>query len=73
MTTLIMLFFPSVYLFCAFSTVLSQQLMIMEMFIVSLVCRSLYRRRYDVLPSEEDDNEQNEKEALQTALQEHDV
>ncbi|XP_047235721.1 organic solute transporter subunit alpha-like [Girardinichthys multiradiatus] len=54
-------------------SMLSQQLLIMEMFIISLVTRSLYRRMYDPLPSEEQDNEQNEKEALQTALVEHDV
>ncbi|XP_054899563.1 organic solute transporter subunit alpha-like [Poeciliopsis prolifica] len=54
-------------------SMLSQQIMIMEMFIISLVTRSLYRRTYDPLPSEEHDNEQNNKEALKSALEEHDV
>ncbi|KAM4726541.1 organic solute transporter subunit alpha-like [Anableps anableps] len=54
-------------------SMLSQQLLIMEMFIISLVTRSLYRRLYDPLPPEEHDNEQNNKLALQTALEEHDV
>lgn len=48
--------------------VLSQQMMIMEMFIISLVNRCLYRRTYDTLPSEARDNEQNTK-----VLVEHDV
>ncbi|XP_005802984.2 organic solute transporter subunit alpha-like [Xiphophorus maculatus] len=54
-------------------SMLSQQIMIMEMFIISLVTRSLYRRIYDPLPSEEHDNEQNNKAALKAALEEHDV
>ncbi|XP_007557216.1 organic solute transporter subunit alpha-like [Poecilia formosa] len=54
-------------------SMLSQQILIMEMFIISLFTRSLYRRLYDPLPSEEHDNEQNEKAALKAALEEHDV
>ncbi|KAM4546996.1 organic solute transporter subunit alpha-like [Fundulus diaphanus] len=54
-------------------TMLSQKLMIMEMFIISVVNHSLYRRIYDPLPAEEHDNEENEKAALQAALEEHDV
>lgn len=39
-------------------TVLSQQLLILEMFIITLVTRLLYRRQYDPLPEEEQgDNE----------------
>ncbi|XP_008425251.1 organic solute transporter subunit alpha-like [Poecilia reticulata] len=52
---------------------LSQQILIMEMFIISLFTRSLYRRMYDPLPPEEHDNEQNDKAALKAALEEHDV
>ncbi|PWA22873.1 hypothetical protein CCH79_00001921 [Gambusia affinis] len=53
-------------------SMLSQQIMIMEMFIISLVTRSLYRRMYNPLPSEEQDNEQNSQAALKAALEEHD-
>lgn len=49
-------------------SVLSQQMMIMEMFIITLVNRVLYRRTYDTLPSEAHDNNQNSK-----VLVEHDV
>ncbi|XP_038564127.1 organic solute transporter subunit alpha-like isoform X2 [Micropterus salmoides] len=53
-------------------SMLSQQMMIMEMFIITLVNRFLYRRIYDSLPSEAHDNDHNDK-ALQAALVEHDV
>ncbi|XP_049421066.1 organic solute transporter subunit alpha [Epinephelus fuscoguttatus] len=36
---------------------MSQQLLILEMFIITLVTRLLYRREYDPLPEEEDVNE----------------
>ncbi|XP_071382169.1 organic solute transporter subunit alpha [Centroberyx affinis] len=36
---------------------MSQQLLILEMFIITLVTRLLYRRQYDPLPIEHDDNE----------------
>ncbi|XP_018546633.1 organic solute transporter subunit alpha [Lates calcarifer] len=49
-------------------SMLSQQMMIMEMFIITLVNRVLYRRTYDTLPSEAHDNNQNSK-----VLVEHDV
>jgi len=39
------------------SAVMSQQLLILEMFIITLVTRLLYRREYDPLPEEEDINE----------------
>ncbi|KAK5918040.1 hypothetical protein CgunFtcFv8_002841 [Champsocephalus gunnari] len=55
-------------------SMLSQQMMIMEMFILTLINQRLYRRTYDALPSEEaHDNNHNAKVALQTALVEHDV
>ncbi|XP_022046226.1 organic solute transporter subunit alpha-like [Acanthochromis polyacanthus] len=55
-------------------SMLSQQMMIMEMFIISLVNRFLYHRAYDALPSETHDNNLNGKMAdWQTALVEHDV
>ncbi|XP_044077574.1 organic solute transporter subunit alpha-like [Siniperca chuatsi] len=54
-------------------SMLSQQMMIMEMFIITLVNRFLYRRIYDILPSEAHDNDQNTKVALQAARVEHDV
>ncbi|XP_023133921.1 organic solute transporter subunit alpha-like [Amphiprion ocellaris] len=55
-------------------SMLSQQMMIMEMFIITLVNRFLYRRPYDTLPSETHDNNLNGKVAdWQTALVEHDV
>uniref|UniRef100_A0A3Q1EM47 Organic solute transporter subunit alpha-like n=1 Tax=Acanthochromis polyacanthus TaxID=80966 RepID=A0A3Q1EM47_9TELE len=40
-------------------SMLSQQMMIMEMFIISLVNRFLYHRAYDALPSETHDNNLN--------------
>ncbi|XP_056141464.1 organic solute transporter subunit alpha-like [Lampris incognitus] len=45
------------------ASMLSQQLMIMEMFIITLVTRILYRRTYDPLPSDvhADDNDRNLK------------
>ncbi|KAM6977644.1 organic solute transporter subunit alpha [Aplochiton taeniatus] len=36
---------------------MSQQLLILEMFIITLVTRLLYRRQYDPLPKEDHDNE----------------
>ncbi|KAG7225130.1 hypothetical protein INR49_014587 [Caranx melampygus] len=36
---------------------MSQQLLILEMFIITLVTRLLYRRQYDPLPEEHDNNE----------------
>ncbi|KAM7397953.1 hypothetical protein PAMA_006022 [Pampus argenteus] len=54
-------------------SMLSQQMMIMEMFIITLVTRFLYRRTYDKLPSEAHDNNQNATLDLQDALVEHDV
>ncbi|KAM9348712.1 organic solute transporter subunit alpha-like [Symphorus nematophorus] len=54
-------------------SMLSQQMMIMEMFIITLVNRFLFRRAYDPLPSEEHDNDLNAKADLQAALVEHDV
>ncbi|XP_042355654.1 organic solute transporter subunit alpha-like [Plectropomus leopardus] len=55
------------------ASMLSQQMMIMEMFIITLVTRNFYRRTYDPLPSEAHDNDQNAKATLQAALVEHDV
>lgn len=43
------------------STVLSQQLLILEMFIITLVTRLLYRRQYEPLPGEECDDNENSK------------
>ncbi|XP_036976730.1 organic solute transporter subunit alpha-like [Acanthopagrus latus] len=54
-------------------SMLSQQMMIMEMFIICLVNRFLYRRTYDALPSEEQDNDQNAKFDELKVLEEHDV
>ncbi|XP_070773997.1 organic solute transporter subunit alpha-like [Enoplosus armatus] len=54
-------------------SMLSQQIMIMEMFIITLYNRFLFRRMYDTLPSEAHDNDQNAKVAVQAALMEHDV
>lgn len=54
-------------------SMLSQQIMIMEMFIITLVTRFLYRRTYDKLSFEAHDNELNTTAALQAALEEHDV
>lgn len=57
------------------STVLSQQMMIMEMFIITLVNRLLYHRPYDAVPPEEHDKlqEHNANALLQAAVEEHDV
>ncbi|XP_071384964.1 organic solute transporter subunit alpha-like [Centroberyx affinis] len=57
------------------ASMLSQQLMIMEMFLITLVTRFLYRRVYDPLPSaaRQDDNDHNAKICLQGAEVEHDV
>lgn len=55
-------------------SMLSQQMMIMEMFIISLVNRSLYRRSYDPLPSNEaDDGSQYDTVDPHAAVEEHDV
>ncbi|XP_068188061.1 organic solute transporter subunit alpha-like [Antennarius striatus] len=54
-------------------SLLSQKLMIMEMFIITLVNRFLFRRTYDTLPSEAQENNHNSKADLQAALVEHDV
>ncbi|XP_023272829.1 organic solute transporter subunit alpha-like [Seriola lalandi dorsalis] len=43
---------------------MSQQLLILEMFIITLVTRLLYRRQYDPLPEEEPDNNENTKMAM---------
>ncbi|KAG7526330.1 organic solute transporter subunit alpha-like [Solea senegalensis] len=45
---------------------MSQQLLILEMFIIKLVTRLLYRRQYDLLPEEEehDDNENTKMVAV---------
>ncbi|KAF7661749.1 hypothetical protein LDENG_00253630 [Lucifuga dentata] len=40
---------------------MSQQLLILEMFIITLVTRLLYRRQYDPLPEEELDDNENTK------------
>lgn len=40
---------------------MSQQLLILEMFIITLVTRLLYRRQYDPLPEEEQDDNENTK------------
>ncbi|XP_058505705.1 organic solute transporter subunit alpha [Solea solea] len=39
---------------------MSQQLLILEMFIIKLVTRLLYRRHYDPLPEEEEEHDDNE-------------
>ncbi|XP_061661276.1 organic solute transporter subunit alpha [Syngnathoides biaculeatus] len=47
---------------------MSQQLLILEMFIITLVTRLLYRRLYDPLPEEEyDDNENTKMVTLENA------
>ena len=53
--------------------VLSQQLMIVEMFIVTLVTRLFYRRTYAplVLDQHESDNTQNDKMILSSAIEEN--
>ncbi|KAF3706483.1 Organic solute transporter subunit alpha [Channa argus] len=54
-------------------SMLSQQMMIMEMFIITLVTRYLYRRTYDTLPTEVQDSEHNDKDTLEAPVIEHDV
>ncbi|KAL6098571.1 uncharacterized protein ACO6RY_17676 [Pungitius sinensis] len=54
-------------------SMLSQQMMIMEMFIITLINQSLYHRTYDKLPSEAEDNDNKAEVALQTTHMEHDV
>ena len=48
---------PSLSLPFSLSVVMSQQLLILEMFIITLVTRLLYRRQYDPLPDESQDDE----------------
>lgn len=48
-------------------------MMIMEMFIITLVKRFLYRRPYDPHPSESDDNDENIKIDFHAAIAEEDV
>ncbi|KAM4620296.1 organic solute transporter subunit alpha-like [Polymixia lowei] len=59
------------------ASLLSQQMMIMEMFIITLVTRFLYRRTYDPLPSlpdtHDDDNDQNARTSQECAPIEDDV
>lgn len=64
---------PVWYVSICLSAVLSQQLMIVEMFIITLVTRALYRRTYDPLPSDphETDNDQNTNISLQAPQWEH--
>lgn len=54
-------------------SMLSQQMMIMEMFIITLVTRCLYRRTYDNVPPEEQNNAHNGSVALKADSEEHDV
>ncbi|XP_028277629.1 organic solute transporter subunit alpha-like [Parambassis ranga] len=54
-------------------SLLSQQIMIMEMFLITLVTRFYYRRTYDAVPFEEHDNDQNAQAVLQATVVEHDV
>ncbi|XP_054611832.1 organic solute transporter subunit alpha-like isoform X1 [Dunckerocampus dactyliophorus] len=55
-------------------SMLSQQMMIMEMFIITLVTRFFYRRTYDTLSCEAHDNDhQKDRVSLQAAHMEHDV
>lgn len=52
------MFVTSPFQLVSVSAVLSQQLLILEMFIITLVTRLLYRRQYEPLPEEEcHDNE----------------
>ncbi len=48
-------------------TVMSQQLLIVEMFIITLVTRVLYRRQYDPIPDLDDDVEET-KTALTSKI-----
>lgn len=54
-------------------TVLSQQMMIMEMFIITIINYFLYHRRYDPISFEDHGNEKNTNTHLQASLVEHDV
>lgn len=54
-------------------SMLSQQMMIMEMFIITLVTRWLYRRTYASVSPEDQDNTHNGGVALKAASEEHDV
>uniref|UniRef100_A0A3Q2CU10 Organic solute transporter subunit alpha-like n=1 Tax=Cyprinodon variegatus TaxID=28743 RepID=A0A3Q2CU10_CYPVA len=55
------------------SAVLSQKMLIMEMFIISLFTRYLYRRLYDPVEIEEQEIVLNHKAIVQAPLEEHDV
>ncbi|XP_038133245.1 organic solute transporter subunit alpha-like isoform X2 [Cyprinodon tularosa] len=52
---------------------LSQKMLIMEMFIISLFTRYLYRRLYDPVEIEEQEIVLNHKAIVQAPLEEHDV
>ncbi|XP_056267784.1 organic solute transporter subunit alpha-like [Pseudoliparis swirei] len=55
-------------------SMLNQQILIVEMFIITVVNQHLYRRTYDDLSPEVQDNDKNDAEvALKTTLVEHDV
>lgn len=60
-TYLFTLFTPSPHLCLCPCPVMSQQLLILEMFIITLVTRLLYRREYDPLPKEDPDDMENAK------------
>lgn len=47
--------------------------MIMEMFIITLINRFLYRRTYDTLPCEARENDKNTTVEVKAALLEEDV
>ena len=49
------------FLHLSVSTVMNQQLLILEMFIITLVTRLLYRRQYDPLPEEEEQPNEHTK------------
>ncbi|XP_068457334.1 organic solute transporter subunit alpha-like [Clinocottus analis] len=54
-------------------SMLSQQMMIVEMFIITVVNQRLYRRTYDELPTESHDNDKDAEVAQKITLVEHDV
>lgn len=54
-------------------SMLSQQMMIVEMFIITVINQRLYRRTYDELPTEAHDNEKNAEVDQKITLVEHDV
>lgn len=60
--------------FCLFNiifflAVMSQQLLIVEMFIITLVTRLLYRRQYDPLPEEDGEEDINKALTSKNALE----